>query len=246
MSYELKILFAKEWKQAVRNRGALLTATLLPLFLLLIVPVAQAILATQGLGTTGMNTGPLPPGLTDASPEAVFVQVTFPLFVVLGGLIVPSLAASHTVVSEREKRTVDLLMALPVSLGQIVAGKVAAVVALALAITLPLVLIDFVLLSLLGLADLSLILFYALELLASLTFSVSSTVAIALLARDYRSANNLSGAFMGPMILLTMAFNLLLPWGLYRLALHAGLMLLVGFVTIWVTLKVVSLERYAL
>jgi ABC-2 type transport system permease protein len=246
MSYELKILFAKEWKQAVRNRGAMLTATLLPLFLLLIVPATQAILATRGFATAGMNAGPLPPGLTDASPETVFVQLTFPLFIVLGGLIVPSLAASYTVASEREKRTVDLLMALPVSLGQIIAGKVAAIVALALAITLPLVLIDFGLLTLLGLADLPLILAYALELVASLTFSVSSTVAIALLARDYRSANNLSGAFMGPMILLTLGFNLLLPWGLYRLALHAALMLVLGLVTLWVALKVVSLERYAL
>lgn len=247
MSREFRVLFGKEWKQAVRNRGALITATVFPILFLLIVPALQLFAAAKGMATSSVPTGaPLPPGLANASPETVFVQLTFPLFMVMGGLVVPSIAASYTVVSEREKRTVDLLLALPVSLGQIVAAKIGAISALALAITMPLVLIDFVMLMALGLATPLLLLGYLFELVSAMVFSIASATAVALLARDFRTSNNLSGAFMGPMIVITMAFFVLLPWGLYRLLLHGSLMALAGLAILWLALRIVSLERYAL
>jgi ABC-type transport system involved in multi-copper enzyme maturation permease subunit len=247
MSRELRVLFGKEWKQAVRNRGALVTATVFPVLFMLVVPGAQGFMAASGIAASNIPTGtPLPPGLADASPEAIFAQLTFPLFLVMGGLVVPSVAASYTVVSEREKRTVDLLLALPVSLEQIVAAKIAAITALALVITLPLLLVDFVLLGILGLAGPLVMAGYLFELLTSLFFSVASAVAVALLARDFRTSNNLSGAFMGPMILIAIAFSVLLPWGLYRLLLHGALMAVAGAVILWVALRMVSLERFAL
>ena len=135
---------------------------------------------------------------------------------------------------------------MPVSLGQIVAAKIGAIAALALAITLPLLLIDFVMLTVLGLATPLLLIGYLFELITTLFFSVASATAVALLARDFRTSNNLNGAFMGPMILITMLFSVLLPWGLYRLLLHGSVMALAGGAILWVALKVVSLERYAL
>lgn len=246
MNREMKLLFVKEWKQAVRNRSAVLSATLFPVLFLLVIPLAQAYMASQGLMVSPVGGVPLPPGLADASPEAMFSQFTFPLFLVLGGLVVPSMAAGYTIVSEREKRTIDLLLALPISLGQIVAAKIAAVVALALAITLPLLLVDFAGLILLGVVEPLLLAGYGLELLASIAFSASSAVAVGLLARDFRTANNLTGAFIGPVILATLGFNLLLPWGLLRLALHAALLLALSVGVLVAALRVVSLERFAL
>ena len=41
------------------------------------------------------------------------------MMVAIGGLIVPSVAASYTVIAERERRTIELLVALPVSVGDI-------------------------------------------------------------------------------------------------------------------------------
>ena len=61
----------------------------------------------------------MPPGLMVTTPAEMLTHMTFPLFMVIGGLVVPSVAATYTVVSEREKRTIDLLTALPISLGQI-------------------------------------------------------------------------------------------------------------------------------
>lgn len=245
-SNEMRVLFGKEWKQAVRNRGAVLTAVLLPVLFLLVVPAAQAFAASQGIATSNLTTGSLPPGLTDASPKAIFTQMMFPMFLVIGGLIVPSVAASYTVVSEREKRTIDLLTALPVSLGQIIGAKLAAISALGILITLPLALIDCALLLALGLADPLLIGGYIFELFAALLFSVASAMATALFAKDFRSSNNISGLFMGPMILLTLGFGLLLPWGLYRLFLHGALLLVLGVAILFVALKTVSVERFAL
>ncbi len=247
MNREFRVLFGKEWKQAVRNRGALITAIVFPLLFLLVVPGIQASLAANGVAATNIRTGTfMPPGLANASPKTMFTQFTFPLFLVLGSMVVPSVAASYTVVSEREKRTVDLLLALPVSLGQIVAAKIGAIAVLTLAITLPLLLIDFVILTVLGLATPLLLLGYFFELICTMVFSIASATAVALLARDFRTSNNLNGVFMGPMILLTMLFSVLLPWGLYRLLLHGLVMALAGGAILWFALKVVSLERYAL
>lgn len=246
MSNEVRVLFGKEWKQAVRNRGAVLTAVLLPVLFLLVVPAAEAFAASQGIAATNMNPNALMPGLTDVSPEAVFTQMLFPIFLVMGGLVVPSVAASYTIVSEREKRTIDLLTALPVSLGQIVTAKVAAISALGVMVTLPLVLIDFAVLIALGMAGPALLAGYLFELFAALLFSVASAVATALVARDFRSSNNISGLFMGPMILLTLGFSMLVPWGVYRLFLHGAILLVLGLAILYVVLKRVSLERYAL
>ncbi len=246
MSKELRVLFGKEWKQAVRNRGAVLTAVLFPVLFLLVVPAAQAFAASQGIATSNISAANLPPGLSNTSPQAMFTQLMFPMFLVIGGLVVPSVAASYTVVSEREKRTIDLLTALPISLGQIIAAKVGAISALGVIITVPLALIDCALMLALGLADPLLIGGYLFELVAALVFSVASAVATALVAKDFRASNNISGLFMGPMILLTIGFSMLLPWGLYRLFLHGALLLALGVSILFVALKMVSIERFAL
>ncbi len=246
MSKELRVLFGKEWKQAVRNRGAVLTAVLFPVLFLLVVPAAQAFAASQGIATSNISAANLPPGLSNTSPQAMFTQLMFPMFLVIGGLVVPSVAASYTVVSEREKRTIDLLTALPISLGQIIAAKVGAISARGVIITVPLALIDCALMLALGLADPLLIGGYLFELVAALVFSVASAVATALVAKDFRASNNISGLFMGPMILLTIGFSMLLPWGLYRLFLHGALLLALGVSILFVALKMVSIERFAL
>ncbi len=247
MSRELRVLFGKEWKQALRNRPAVVTATFFPLLFLLIVPMGQAYAASRGMTAFQMTSGPVvPPGLKTASPEEMFSRFTFPLFLVMGGLVVPSVAATYTIVSEREKRTVDLLLALPLSLGQIIAAKLAAVVVLALAITLPMMAVDIALLTALGLADPTVLAGYLFELLGALTFSASSAVAVALLAKDYRAANNLNAALMAPMIFLAMSFTVVLPWWPHKPAVLGVLLLVAGLGLLVITLRRINLERFAL
>ena len=98
------------------------------------------------------------------------------------------------------------------------AAKLAAISVLTVAITVPLALIDFVLLLVLGLVDSAADRRLSLPVvLGAGLFSVASAIAVALFARDIRTANNLSGLFMGPMILLALGFSVLfLPWGFYR------------------------------
>ena len=97
----------------------------------------------------------------------------------------------------------------------------------------------------LGLATPPLILAYFGLLLTAITFSACSAVFVALLARDYRSSNNLNGAFMGPAILATMACVMLLPPGAGRLILLGALFLVVGLALLGAALKLIGLERLA-
>jgi ABC-2 type transport system permease protein len=214
---------------------------------MLVVPLGQAYAASQGLMTSNVNVGngPVPPGLVGVTPESMFGQFLFPLFILVGGLAVPSMAASYTVVTEREKRTVDLLLALPITLNQILVAKIGTVVALAVAITLPLLLIDSVAIAALGLATPAFLLAYLLLLLGSLTFSACSAVVVALLARDYRAANNLNGAFMGPAIVGAMAALMLMPPGLPRLVLLAAILFAIGLAVLAAAVRFIGLERLA-
>ncbi len=113
-------LLGKELRQVLRSRGALLSSTLLPLLLLVVTPGIQyytlVIVATPQTLRGAAAVEPSPFGLSD-DPKVVFSQVLLPLFVALSGLIVPSVAATYTVVGERERRSLDLLGARPPSPG---------------------------------------------------------------------------------------------------------------------------------
>src|SRR5260221_10118977 len=119
-----------------------------------------------------------------------------PTFVALAGIMVPSVAAVHTIVVERERRSVELLIALPVRVRDILLAKLAATLALCAAILIPLFVLDaagLLLMDLLGAADVLLML---LVLLAALCCSISMALLVALLARDFRTANNLNGVIV--------------------------------------------------
>ena len=139
----LRVLMRKEWRQILRSRGALLSALLFPLFFLLLLPVGQMLAATlpatAGSFKSDLPAGvPLPPGLAaiGEDPKALIRGLILPLFITIGGLIVPSMTATYTLIGERENRTLDLLVALPVSIGQILLAKLLVIVGLAGAVTL--------------------------------------------------------------------------------------------------------------
>ncbi len=239
---ETAALLRKELGQVRRSRGALISAGLLSLLMIVVVPGLQltAILAS---GRQALPSVPLPGLARLDEPRQLFVQLMLPAFVALAGVMVPSIAAVHTIVVERERRTIELLVALPVRVGDILLAKLLANLALAVATLGPLVFVDMAALAWLGLVSPAYVVSVCLLLVAALGCSVGMSLLVALLARDFRTANNLNGILLGPTIGLVLAVLILVPADVH-LSVLAGLLLAIGVGAVAGGLRWLTFERY--
>jgi ABC-2 type transport system permease protein len=240
-------LLRKELRQVTRSRGALLSSVLLPLLFLVVTPALQyyaLVVLPSDQATPRPQVEPARFAVSD-DPQVVFTQVLLPLFVALCGLIVPSVAATYTVVGERERRSLDLLAALPVRASDILWAKLLAILLLAMAIVLPMFVFDAVVLTWLGALQPGDAAQLVVLLIAALTYAVGAALLLALLARDLRTAQNLNGALLVPGILVTTAILFGAPADL-RFALLTLIYLLGAAVAVAISMRWLTFERYLL
>lgn len=245
MEREIGILFRKEWRQLIANRTAALSSALLPLLFLGFIPGVLAAAARA----PGEPEKPLPPGLQFGmlaeignDPQKI-PGAMLPMMVAMVGLILPTMIASHLLISERERRTLELLVALPVRIEQVLLAKLLATLTAAGAITVPLLAIDIAVFIGYGLGDPLALLALPLLLVAALGLSTSAALLMSLLSPDFRTANNIAGALLVPIILVTVACSALLPGGVVRPLGIAGIYLVVGVGVFRYAMKVVTFER---
>jgi ABC-type transport system involved in multi-copper enzyme maturation permease subunit len=232
------LLVRKELRQFMRSRTAVLTGLLLPALIMVVAPVAQLVAASASTTVRAPAAIPGIGGLSD-----VFLYFTFPLFFVLGGLMTPSLAATHTVISERERRSIELLVALPVTVRDILTAKMTANLLVAGVTLLPLFVVDAAAVLLLTSAGPLYVVAALLLVMSALTASIGISLLLALLARDFRTANNLNGFFVVPTMLMTGACVALVP-GLWRFVVLSALMLALGGLAYLIAVRWLTFERY--
>lgn len=244
---EVKILFRKEWRQLLSSRGAMMSALIFPFLFLVVVPGVQLLAFTKaGLAPVNLPppTAKLPPALADmARDPKVVVRVLLTPFIGIAGLIVPSMTATYSLLTERESKTIELLIALPVRVSQILLAKLLAILVLAGGTTLALFSIDAVLIVALDVGSVGFVLALLAVLLTGLSFSTTSALLVSLLAKDFRTSNNLNGALFGPSIVISMGVAMLVtPPTLAALLLSAAF--LTGAVaSAFVAMRVVTFER---
>src|SRR5688500_16334775 len=117
----IRSLLWKELRQVGRNRMALLTAAFLPFIILFVAPI-QTLLQLRLIGTRGLPTDSFP-GIDMTDPSALVLQLIYPLLFVMGGLLLPTLTTTYAIVAERERRSLELLVSLPVTVSEILAAK---------------------------------------------------------------------------------------------------------------------------
>jgi len=241
----IRSLLWKETRQLGRNRTAMLTAALLPFIILFLAPI-QLLVAMHfggGPGIEQLRDSPLP-GFSDVTDSAqLLVQFFYPMLLVIGGLLLPSLTTTYAIVAERERRSLELLISLPVTVAEILAAKLLAVLAVTGLIGLPYVAIVLTLLLVLGIADAATIPALLAPFIAAVACSIAISLLLTLLARDFRTANNLSGAFVVPALLLTVA-TLGAVGGPARTYVLALVLLTLGALAMFAALRWVSFERY--
>ena len=243
ISAQVSALLRKELRQLSRSRAAMASSTLLPLLLIVIVPTIQLV-SLQAALSTDLPRGSMPAELGDLNnPMLLFTRLLLPMFITLGGVLGPSVTSLHTVVAERERRSLELLMALPVRVQDILAAKILAMLIVASLVALPLYAIDATALLVLGLAGVGYVLSLLLVLFAALLCSIGLALLVALLARDFRTANNVNGILMGPLILATVGILLGVP-GVTGLLALAAMLLALGGLTFVAAQRWLSFERY--
>jgi ABC-type Na+ efflux pump permease subunit len=193
-------------------------------------PPTPALSQAQGVGTFD-------------SPTQLFRNGLFPFFLFLAALMTPMSFAMQTVLTERDRRTLELLTALPVTSGEILGAKLITTVAVAAAVMLPLVAIDTVVIGVDGLGGAGVLVLDVLMLVTALAASTGSTLLIALLVREFRTTNNLAGFLALPVMAVFggILFVVPSPW---NLVLATGLLLVAVALTFVAAIKWLTLERY--
>jgi len=103
--------------------------------------------------------------------------------------------------------------------------------------------IDVIALPMLGAASVEQVVGLPVLLLAGLTLSTSIALLMSLLAKDFRTANNIGGALLAPTIVVTLIGGLLLPGGIVRPLGISVVYAIVAFFVMRHALKTVTFER---
>ena len=246
LALEVRILLRKELHQLLRNKGATLTALFLPVLLMLIIPLAQ-VLGVKPDQPKELNLPEgvwLPPGLAEVGRDPrVVVRLLLTPLISMGGLLTPALMANHTFISERESRTLELLVALPVRVGQILLAKMLAILALAAPVCLVLFAVVGGFMLGRGVGSPGYVLTMAVMVAASLAFSCSTALFVSLLAQDIRAASNLTGLVLSPFVIGGFVIMAVVPGTTQASAVLAGGFLLGTAVVLVLALRVVTFER---
>ncbi|MCR4404740.1 MAG: ABC transporter permease subunit [Candidatus Acetothermia bacterium] len=237
MNYRLRALMKKEWQEAFKNKMVLFGITLLPLIFL----GFAAFMLLQAKG--------LPP---EAPPETKFILINQTMFYfILLPLIIPLSIAVYAVTGEKEQKSLEPLLATPLTDLELFAGKV-------LAAAIPGVVISWLFFGLfLGVASLlvtpDLVLtvlappwLLAIFLLSPLVAIFTVTVSMLISSRmsDTRAAYQLSSFAVLPVVIPIFIFGLkeaLLSLGL--IALEAGIVALVDLGTVILAAKLFQREQ---
>jgi ABC-2 type transport system permease protein len=243
---EVQLLFWKEVRQLTRNTAAMLSSLFMPAVLIVLAPIL-ALLASRTEPYRTLRV----PQLTSTLPgfdlvhdgEGYFLYVTLPFLFVIAALLTPILAGVHTLIVERERRSLELLMALPVMVSDILAAKLAAILATAVATIVPMFLVDAVVIVSLTGAGMAYVAGTLFLIVTTLVAAMSASLLMALMARDLRSATSLGGTLSVPPLLLTGLCVVFVP-GLGRFAVLGLLMLALGCGTLYSGLRWLTSERY--
>lgn len=237
----VRSLLWKELRQVGRNRMALLTAAFLPFIILFLAPI-QILLQLRLAGVKALPTNSFP-GIDMNDPNQLALQLVYPVLFVLGGLLLPTLTTTYAIVAERERHSLELLVSLPVTVSEILAAKLLMVLTVTALVGLPYVAAVLTLLVVLGLGGPEVVPALLAPFVAAVICSTALSLVLTLLARDFRSANNLNGVFFVPILLASLG-TLALAAGPARTYVLALVLLGIGAIALLIALRWITFERY--
>ncbi|MCA9921272.1 MAG: ABC transporter permease [Anaerolineales bacterium] len=213
---KIRTIIEKEWAEVFKNRLVLFSVAFLPLILTalpLITVAATNSMGMEALGSTDTAPdaffGELCVGLNEMDCTQVYMLTLYVLLFMIMPVMIPVSISAYSIVGEKTTRSLEPLLATPITTGELLAGKMAAAVLPAIGVTWAafgiyligarLMVNDIVFARLLEPMWL-LAIFIVGPLLAMMAVSVA--VMVSARVNDPRVAEQLSGAVILPIILL--------------------------------------------
>lgn len=193
----MRTLFRKEMRQIVRSRRTVAAAALVPALMLLFVTVGDIVTLRLGFGNRPIY---LLSASHAVSGTYLLRHFTLPVLVTISALVTPSIVMGDVLFGERERRTLDLLVALPVSAFDVVVAKLLAVLLFAVSITGPLFAANVLIVNAFGYASLGQTVGLVEIAATAIMYSAASALVIAFVAGEARAANIVSGLLLGPIV----------------------------------------------
>lgn len=238
---QLAALLRKEWRQARRHRGVWISGAIAPVLVLIVVAVPviflDSIIPRSAAPALNLRVLRL---MTSGDP---LLEWVVPVLVTLAGLLVPPVNAVNTILSERERRTNALIASLPFDDRAVLLAKVLVVLGVALAQTVPLVLVDGATAVALGVGDVAYASSLALLAIAATFCGTGVAVAVAVVSDDARTATNLVG-LLSAAILVSSAVLLVAVERPAKVAVVAAGLVLAALFALAVGLRRQMIERY--
>jgi ABC-type transport system involved in multi-copper enzyme maturation permease subunit len=197
MNDRLKPLFRKEARQIMRSKRTVVAAALVPALMLIFVTGGDILTLRLGFGSKPIY---LLSSAHAVSGTYLLRHFTLPVLITISALVTPSIVMGDVLFGERERRTLDLLVALPISALDVVLAKLAAVLLFALSVTIPLFALNVVIVSAFGYGSVLQTVALCELMLAAISYSATSALLIALVAGEARAANIASGLLLGPIV----------------------------------------------
>jgi ABC-type transport system involved in multi-copper enzyme maturation permease subunit len=197
MRARIRCLFRKEIKQVMRSRKTIIAAAMVPALMLVFVTAGDILTLKLGFGKHPIY---LLSSAHAVSGAFLLRNYTLPVLVTISGMVTPSIVMGDLLWGERERRTMELLVALPITVMDMVLAKLAAVLLFAVTVTVPLFAVNVVIVSLTGYGSASQTMALVELMLAAIGYSAISALLITLLTGEARAANIVSGLILGPII----------------------------------------------
>ncbi len=127
--HKIGVIVRKEWSEVFKNRLVLGTVGFMPLMLTALPLVLLGVMGTEGgLGEVGTSDMPasfarLCEGLTGSECAQYFFVTEFLLLYMMMPLMIPVTIAAYSIVGEKSTRTLEPLLATPITTVELLAGK---------------------------------------------------------------------------------------------------------------------------
>lgn len=138
---KVKTIVLKEWAEVFKNRMVLFTVAFLPLILTALPLVTLAATASFEGDISNTNTAPdeffgdLCIGLSELDCTQVYMLNIYTLMFMMLPVIIPASIASYSIVGEKTARSLEPLLATPITILELVAGKAIAAIVPAIVVT---------------------------------------------------------------------------------------------------------------
>jgi ABC-2 type transport system permease protein len=136
--HKVWVITRKEWSEMFKNKYVMLMTTLLPMILLIIPLVFLYMTGQPGAKMNGIEDIANAPAFAGMNPVAamqILIIQQFMFYFLMMPVILPIYVASYGIIGEKQQRTLEPLLATPISVTELLTGKAMAALIPAVGIT---------------------------------------------------------------------------------------------------------------